>query len=113
MTKFTKIAALTALTAIGAASTASAAGFSIIPDIDDRASFVELGTVTADMDGFVEIRATKGGVLGDVIGVAEVNQGANSNVKVRFSTQPTQDVVAFLFADGASTPADVTKIDVE
>jgi hypothetical protein len=94
MKNLVKIAALAAVTAAGAASMASASinSFGIVPDLDDRASYINLSTVRSTQDGTVEIQ----NLNGDVLGMASVREGVNKDVRIRFTTAPTQDVVAVL-----------------
>lgn len=110
MTNLVKIAALAAVTAAGAASMASASinSFGIVPDLDDRASYINLNTVRSTQDGTVEIQTLDG----DVIGMAEVSEGVNKDVRIRFNAAPTQDVVAVLLGANGTT-LETQKIDLD
>ena len=83
-----------ALTA-GAASANNSLG--ILGDIDDRASFVNIDQVRTTGEGFVQIETLRG----DVLGMASVNAGANTDVRINLGLGATNDVVAKLVVDGA------------
>ena len=92
----------TLIAAVAAALTASAASantFGFGNQLEDRAT-VELGLVTADGDGVVEIYDYARGQQGALLGVEMVNAGANNAVRVHIGSAYKNDVIAVLRIDG-------------
>jgi len=91
-----------ALIAATVAVTAGAASANQLPFGEnlDAGNTLELGTVTADNAGFVEIYDYSKGVRGDLLGVEAVRAGANTNVKVDVGIFGNDDVLAVLTANG-------------
>lgn len=94
-----KSIALIAATLAVTAGAASANQFTIGEDLD-AGSTLELGTVTADGAGFVEIYDYHKGVRGDLLGIEAVRAGANTNVKVDVGIRGNKDVLAVLTVNG-------------
>lgn len=94
-----KSIALIAATIAATAGAASANQLPVVQDLDSG-STLELGTVTADRAGFVEIYDYRTGVRGDLLGVEALRAGANTNVKVDVGIFGNNDVLAVLKIDG-------------
>lgn len=62
---------------------------------------IELGTVTAEMDGVIEIYNATDTEMETLLGSQEVTAGTNTNVRVILENQPTADIVAVLKVGGA------------
>lgn len=94
----------TALAAAAAAvlGTAAAAdtSFFAYQDSLDNSSILELGTVTSEGNGVVEIYSYHGGEIGALLGTEEVRAGANADVRVPLGAAPQLDVIAILKVDG-------------
>ena len=88
-----------AATAIALTASAAAANNSlgILGDIDEQDSYINIDNVRSTGAGFVQIESLRG----DVLGVASVNAGANTDVRINLGLGATQDVVAKLVVDGA------------
>ncbi|WP_147126811.1 hypothetical protein [Shimia ponticola] len=91
--KFAIAATAIALTATAASATNS---LGILEDADDRASYINIDNVRALDAGFVQIETLKG----DVLGMASVNAGANTDVRINLGLGATNDVVAKLVVGG-------------
>lgn len=99
--------ASTAAAALIATSAMADGYFTILEgasQMDD--STVELGTVTADMDGTVVIYDYHGGEFGDMLGSEMVSAGANSDVRVDVTPSGGTTVAAVLYNGEPTTPAD-------
>jgi hypothetical protein len=96
--KFTAIAAA-AIATLGTASFADASYFEFQERLDAD-SVLELGTVTSQGNGVVEIYSFHGGELGALLGSEAVTAGANSDVRVNVQRGPDHDVIAVLKVDG-------------
>lgn len=94
-----KTFAIAATLAAATATTASANAFSFGETLED-AAVVELGLVTADAAGVVEIYNYAGGKQGALLGSEDVHAGANQNVRVDIGSQYLNDVIAVLRIDG-------------
>ena len=96
--KFTAIAAA-AIAVLGTASAADTSYFQYQSQLDDS-SVLELGTVTAEGMGIVEIYDFRGGEQGALLGTEEVSFGANADVRVNVNNTQTTDVLAVLKVNG-------------
>lgn len=91
--------------------------FGLTNAIEPGTGTVVLDTVTADADGFVVLYSDAG--MGDMLGWAEVNAGANSDLRIQLDeslASTEQEIVAVLYAGemgGYATRAAMTEIDVE
>lgn len=105
----TLAAAATAALATAAAASDSYIGFQgkkVAPT-----NFVTLDTVRAYGDGIIEIYDFHAGEQGDLLGSAQISDGANANVKVMLDTRLSRDAIAVLKVDGQVV--DTFEFDVE
>ena len=105
MNIFAKTTAAAALMGLVGTAAMANSGFgqqSVV--MDDDAITIDL--VVADADGVVAIYDYSAGGLGDMIGMAEVNAGANADVVVPLdaTAQPNLRIAALLFEGEVSTP---------
>ncbi len=96
----TKLIALAAAALVGSATFAAADSSFAYQRNLDSSSILDLGTVTADAAGTVEVYDFRGGELGALLGSQTVAAGANSNVRINVNDSPNFDVVAILKIDG-------------
>ena len=95
-----KSIALVAAT-IAATSTAAAAdSYFAFGERLESSSILDLGLVTSEDAGVVEIYDFSKGEAGALLGTQSVNAGANSDVRVNVGVRPTMDVIALLKVDG-------------
>ncbi|WP_460273628.1 hypothetical protein [Celeribacter sp. ULVN23_4] len=73
-------------------------------------SGVTLDLVRADADGVIYAYDARDGAEGTVLGSTPVHAGANTHVRVNFTTQPLTDVLTVLYTDGTSVPAATAKV---
>lgn len=106
MTRSILAIALAATTALGAAGTASADSYFGVID-SQRSSILDLGTVTSDAGGLVQIFDYNGNLLAE----KSLRAGANRNVRVPLNSYPSSDVVAVL-TDG-TTVLDQQRVKVD
>lgn len=104
-----KTLALAAAASVALASTASA-NFSF-NEMDISGSTAELGQVTANGAGVVEIFEFHGGEKGDLLGSTNLAAGANYDVRVKLGQRPINDVIAVLSVDGQIV--DTQEIDLD
>jgi len=93
------IAALTIGTAVAFGSAATAQNYfgnQMVADMN--AKTINLNTVTAESDGFVVIYDFTGDEIGDALGQAPIQAGANANVLVSLDRDPVGNIMAVLFA---------------
>ena len=72
----------------------------------EDSSVVELGGVTADVDGTVVIYDYQGGEFGDMLGSMAVSAGANSDVRIDVDEHTSSTLAAVLYAGEPTTPED-------
>jgi len=96
--KFTALAAA-AIATLGTATLADNSFFSFQERLNDG-SILELGTVTSEGNGVVEIYDYHGGEIGALLGSEDVHFGANANVRIPVGVAPNSDVIALLKVDG-------------
>jgi hypothetical protein len=92
--------ALIAATIAATASAASADSFIQFGERLDSSSVLEIGQVTSEGAGVLEIYDFSKGELGQLLGTETINAGANADVKVNVGIRPTMDVIALLKVDG-------------
>jgi hypothetical protein len=107
-----KSIALIAATIAATASAASADSYFAFGERLDSSSTLEIGLVTAEGAGVVEIYDFSKGEVGQLLGTEMVNAGANTDVRVNVGTRPAQDVIALLKVGGetvAERDFDITR----
>ncbi len=92
--------ALIAATIAATATAASADSYFAFGERLDSSSVLDLGIVTAEGAGVVEIYDFGKGEIGALLGTETVNAGANADVRVNVGIRPSQDVIALLKVDG-------------
>ena len=92
---------LAAVVIAASASIASAGASNISNFVEQQDSngLVEMGTVTAEGNGIVEIYSFHKGVQGNLLGSETVKTGANANVRVPL-LQQNLDAIAVLTVNG-------------
>lgn len=95
-----KSIALIAATIAATASAASADSYFAFGERLDSSSILDLGIVTSDGAGVVEVYDFSRGEIGQLLGTEVVNAGANADVRVNVGGRPAQDVIALLKVDG-------------
>ena len=88
------------LTAMILVSPASAESYFTCMNPLPKEALLELGTITSDGAGVVEVYDYHLGEKGDLLGTVDVNPGANSDVKMNIGMPPLGDVLAVLTVDG-------------
>lgn len=73
--------------------------FSCMSPLPKEAS-LELGTITSEGAGVVEVYDYRLGQQGEMLGAVEVSEGANADVRMDISMRPQGDVLALLKVDG-------------
>jgi hypothetical protein len=91
---------LTLAVLAGSATVAAADTYFTLSDVQERDGIVELGTISADSDGYVQIFSFEGGEKGALLGYEALNAGANSNTRVPLLSTPRNSAVAELVVDG-------------
>ena len=84
----------------GSTTLASADTYFSIPTVQDKDGIVELGTISSDADGMVELYSLRGGEKGPLLGWEMLNAGANSDVKVPLATTDVRTALAEIVLDG-------------
>ncbi len=92
--------AIIAATIAATSTAASADSFFQFSDRLDSSSVLDLGLVSAEGAGIVEIYDFSKGELGPLLGTETVNAGPNTDVRVNVGIRPTMDVIALLKVDG-------------
>ncbi len=95
-----KSIALIAATIAATASVASADSYFEFGERLDSSSTLDLGLVTSEGAGVVEIYDYSTGEIGKLLGTEMVNVGANADVRVNVGIRPKQDVIALLKVGG-------------
>ena len=106
MTNFAKTTALVA--ALGMGSAAAADGWFGTQSIVDDNSSITLDLVRTDMAGFVAIYDYSTGEFGEMLGMAELNAGANDDVNVQLELNNAQTLAAVIFQGEIGDPAIAT-----
>ena len=101
----TRTIALALVAALGTASVAAADSYFGIIDTQGGSAILDLGTVTSDAAGYVEIYRAD-----TLLGSEPIHAGANLDVRVDVGTAPVSDVTAVLVSDGQIL--DQTRINV-
>jgi len=95
-----KSIALIAATIAATSTAASADSYFAYGERLESSSVLDLGLVTAENAGVVEIYDFSKGEVGQLLGTETVNAGPNSDVRVNVGIRPTMDVIALLKVDG-------------
>lgn len=95
--KTAAFAAILGMTTTGA----TAAGFGLQTVVDDN-STITLSLVRADSDGVVVVYDYTGSEFGEVLGTAEIREGANTQVKVSLGNTTATELAAVIY-DGPMT----------
>jgi hypothetical protein len=82
-----------------------------IRNTQDFTTHVTIDLVRASGAGTVYVYDFHKGTQGDLLGSAEVAEGANTDVKVNFTKSSINDVVAILVVDGAVAPGAMSQIE--
>ena len=69
-------------------------------ETQEEGSTVQFDTIQADAAGAIEVYDYNGGTIGDMLGMMEVSEGANSDVMVDIGVAPTSNLIALLRVDG-------------
>ncbi|HVG49415.1 MAG TPA: hypothetical protein VM899_14930 [Rubellimicrobium sp.] len=91
---------MTLLLLAGSASFAAADTFFTLSDVQERDGIVELGTISSDSDGIVQIYSMDGGAKGALLGYEALRAGANSDTKVPLASTPRNSALAELLVNG-------------
>ncbi|MEJ6399045.1 hypothetical protein [Yoonia sp. 208BN28-4] len=95
------------IAAAAAAVTATSAAANQFP-VDNRidtSDILELGSITADNAGVLEVYDYRLGTQGRLLGTDDIHAGANTNVRVPVGIAPTGQVLAVLTVDGQPVAA--------
>ena len=103
MNTFMKSAALTAAIALTGSAAFAANEFALQDNVMDSTT-VEISNVTTDGAGTVVLYDYHGGVFGEVLGMAEVVEGANANLLITMDKPATSDIAAVLYVGEVTTP---------
>ena len=68
--------------------------------MQERDGIVELGTISSDGDGIVQLYSLTGGEKGAMIGWEGLHAGANEEVKVPLTTTNVRTALAEIVLDG-------------
>lgn len=82
-----------------------------LPQAQRDDGVIELGTVTAQADGVIEIYDAGDTEMATILGSEPVTAGANTDVKVTLTTQPISDVVAVLRVNGEVVAQETIELD--
>ena len=93
---------LASLAALAATATLASAEtyFTTLSDVQGRDGIMELGTISSDSDGVLEIYSYQGGEKGPMLGWEALSAGANSDVRVPVNSTPFTTALAEIVVDG-------------
>ena len=93
---------LTALAALAGSATLASAEtyFTTLSDVQGRDGIMELGTISSDADGMVQIYSYQAGEKGPMLGWQALSAGANSDVRVPVNTTPYTTALAEIVQNG-------------
>jgi hypothetical protein len=74
--------------------------FTTLSDVQGRDGIMELGTISSDSDGVLEIYSYQGGEKGPMLGWEALSAGANSDVRVPVNSTPFTTALAEIVVDG-------------
>lgn len=107
---FKKSLAIGFLAAMSFGSVASAESYFTCMNPLPKEALLELGTITSDGEGVVEVYDFRLGKQGDLLGTTNVNQGANSDVRLNIGRPPLGDLLAVLTVDGEVVASKVYEV---
>jgi hypothetical protein len=96
---------LLAAMSIGSAVSAESYFTCMSPLAND--SNLDLGTITSEGPGVVEVFDYRLGEQGELLGTVDVNQGANSDVRLNIGMPPPGDMLAVLTVSGEVVASNV------
>jgi len=109
------IAGILAMSTAGAAQAQDM--FAFMTQSQDVTNTIVINPLNASADGFVAIYDYHTGQVGELLGVAKIREGANSETRVQLGGTVRNDVIAYLFAGSDFTdPAkavDSVQIEIE
>lgn len=105
-----KTFAIAAAATFALASSAAAANSFPYAEADIDSATVELGLVSTQGSGVVELYDFNTGVQGALLGSEDLNAGANYDVRINLGKKPINDVLAVLSVDGQVV--DTLELDV-
>ena len=108
MTKYLPFAAVAAL--VAATGAAMASGLPLEP-VQRADTHLELGTVTSDGPGTVEVYSYRLGQQGALLGSTPVKAGANTNVDVNLTAHPLEPVLVVLTDDTGTQDSTVIRFE--
>lgn len=107
---FKKSLAIGFLAAMSFGSVASAESYFTCMNPLPKDALLDLGTITAEGEGVVEIYDFRLGKQGDLLGTTNVNQGANSDVRLNIGMPPMGDILAVLNVNGEVVASKVYEV---
>jgi hypothetical protein len=91
---------LTLAVLAGSATLAAADTYFTLSEVQERDGIVELGPISSNSNGIVQIYSMDGGEKGALLGYEALRAGANSDTKVPLASTPRNSAVAELVVDG-------------
>lgn len=108
-------ASIAAMTIAGAAQAQDM--FAFMGNQEEGTGTIIIEPLSASGDGYIAIFDYHKDVVGDLLGVASVNEGANSETRVQVGRPLHRDVIAYLFIGDEfmdpSLAVDSVEIDIE
>lgn len=89
--------------------------FAFMADTQDATSVITINPLNASADGYVAVYDHHAGQVGELLGVARIRQGANSETRVQLGSRVNNDVIAYLFTgDDFTDPSKaVDSVEIE
>lgn len=84
----------------GSSSLASAETYFTLSDVQQRDGIIELGTISSDSDGLLQVYSFQNGEKGPLLGWEALRAGANSDTKVPLMSTPRTAALAEVVVDG-------------
>ena len=97
---------LLAALSLGSVASADDSYFTCMSPLDKSAS-LELGGITSEGAGVVEVYDYRLGTMGELLGTVDVNEGSNTNVRLNIGMPPLGDMLALLKVDGEVVASNV------
>jgi hypothetical protein len=91
-----------ALAALAGSATLASADtyFTTLSDVQQRDGIMELGTISSDGDGVLQIYSYQAGEKGPMLGWQALSAGANADVRVPVNSTPYTTALAEIVVDG-------------